>query len=380
MSASQQSESIAARRYDLDWLRACVVLMLIPYHTSRLFDIWEPFYVKNGQVSVALTGIRALLDPWGMPLLFVIAGSATWLALQRRTGIQFLRERFLRLTMPLLFGLIAIVPPQAYFAYLGQGNEISYCEFYFQYWTFRTGELMGWNGGFTLGHLWFLVWLLAFSLAFLPLFLVLRGTSGRRLIGWLAWLSERPGALFIYVIPFWLTDPLPGPIVGGLNPFSYVFLFVAGFVLIADQRFQIALDRSWPWALGLGACGLLALTAIRFAGIEFTESSLQSSLRDCLLYFTIWSWVIGLLGFGHRHLNHPGRLLGYLNRASYPYYVLHQTVIISIGFYVVQGRIGVLSKFTIVGITALGVTLGLYELGRRWSFTRFFLGIKTKKT
>lgn len=377
MSVTPQPRSTPARRYDLDWLRSAVVLMLIPYHTSRLFDTWEPFYVKNAQTSVALSGARAFLDPWGMPLLFVIAGSATWLALRRRTGIQYLRERLLRLTIPLLFGLVVIVPPQAYLAYLAHGNETSYPEFFVLYWALQTGELMGWDGGFTLGHLWFLVWLFAFSLVALPLFVFLRGRSGDRLIGWVARLSERPGVIFLFFLPFWLTDPLPGPIVGGLNPFSYIFLFIAGFVLFGDEKFQLVLDRSWRPALSLGVCTLAVLVAIRFSGIELPESSWQSSVRDGLLYFTIWALVIGLLGFGHCFLNRPGRVLSYLGAASYPYYVLHQTVIVFFGFYVVHWSIGILPKFLIIGIAALAVTLGLYELARRVSVTRFLMGIKT---
>ena len=127
-----------ARRYDLDWLRTAAVLMLIPYHASRLFDVWEPYYVKNSPTSSALTMLRAFVDPWGMPLLFVIAGAGAFFALQRRTGVQFLRERILRLIIPLVFGLLILVPPQAYFAWLGQGHQASYWKFLQQYWTFNS--------------------------------------------------------------------------------------------------------------------------------------------------------------------------------------------------------------------------------------------------
>jgi hypothetical protein len=67
---------IHTRRYDLDWLRTAAVLMLIPYHASRMFDTWEPYYVKNSPTSPSLTILRAILDLWGMPLLFVIAVAA----------------------------------------------------------------------------------------------------------------------------------------------------------------------------------------------------------------------------------------------------------------------------------------------------------------
>jgi glucan biosynthesis protein C len=367
----------ATRRYDLDWLRTAAVFMLIPYHSSRIFDIWEPFYVKNAQTSAALTLIRALLDPWGMPLLFVVAGAASWLALRRRTAAHYLRERALRLLVPFLFGLVVLVPPQAYVAWLGQGNHGSYWHFFGQYWALRTGEFMGWTGGLTLAHLWFILFLCLFSVVALPLFLALRQPAGSRAIGWLAQLFARPGALLLLVVPFWLTEPLPGPIVGGFNPFAYLFLFIAGFVLIADPRFQVALDRSWRWALGLGALTLAAVVAIRFSGIAFAESSWQSTVRDFVHHLTTWAWVTGLLGFGHCHLNRPRRWLPYLGSAAYPLYIFHQPVIVLLGFYLVPWNAGIWLKFPIIAAAATAITLGLCELARRWSVTRALFGIKS---
>ncbi len=87
------------RRDDLDWLRMAAILMLIPYHAARVFDSYEPFYVKSSQTSMGLTILRTVVDPWGMPLLFVIAGAGAFFALQRRGGRQYLGERVLRLVV-----------------------------------------------------------------------------------------------------------------------------------------------------------------------------------------------------------------------------------------------------------------------------------------
>jgi glucan biosynthesis protein C len=375
-TATPSPNTAITRRNDIDWLRIAAVFMLIPYHTSRIFDIWEDFYVKNSETSVALTGIRAFFDPWGMPLLFVLAGAATWFALRRRTGVQYLRERILRLIIPLLFGLVVIIPPQAYLAWLGQANYGTYWEFLRQYWTMSTGEIMGWTGGFTFGHLWFILFLFVFSLIALPIFLHLKGQTGRRAINWLAGLFEKPGFIFLFVIPLWLTEPLPGPIVGLMNPFSYLLLFIIGFVLFADNRFQTGLDRSLWWALGLGTITLATVAVIRFSGIQFAESSWQSSLRDFLRFFTTWAWVVGALGLAYSYFNRPSNLLPYLNSAAYPFYILHQTIILVIGFIVIRWNIAILTKFLIIAALAFGSTLALYELARHWSVTRALLGIK----
>ncbi|WP_425517379.1 acyltransferase family protein [Paenibacillus solanacearum] len=49
---------------------------------------------------------------WFMPLLFLLAGMSSFYALQRRTGAHFVKERFLRLLIPLVVGTLIIVPSQ----------------------------------------------------------------------------------------------------------------------------------------------------------------------------------------------------------------------------------------------------------------------------
>jgi hypothetical protein len=51
-----------------------------------------------------------------MPLMFWLTGASSWYALEFRTGRRYLKERILRLFIPLVFGIIIIVPPQGYLA------------------------------------------------------------------------------------------------------------------------------------------------------------------------------------------------------------------------------------------------------------------------
>ena len=98
------------RRWDIDWLRVLAVLMLFPFHTARIFNNYEPFYVKNAEWSDALTYFIYIVHPWHMPLLFLLAGASTWFALGFRSGRQYTKERFVRLLIPFIFGLLVIVP------------------------------------------------------------------------------------------------------------------------------------------------------------------------------------------------------------------------------------------------------------------------------
>jgi hypothetical protein len=98
-AASQTGTEVKAakpgRRYDIDWLRVLAVLLLFPFHTARIFDTWLPFYVKNAAASDALTYFIFYLNPWHMPLLFLLAGASTWFALGFRSAGQYTKERFI---------------------------------------------------------------------------------------------------------------------------------------------------------------------------------------------------------------------------------------------------------------------------------------------
>ena len=119
------------RRYDIDWLRIAAVLLLIPFHTARVFNWEEDFYVKNDPTSVVAQRFIDFVGPWHMSLLFLLAGMATWLAFRYRSAGQYAGERFKRLLVPFIFGLVVIVPPQTWLAYRWHGKgDPSYWSYY----------------------------------------------------------------------------------------------------------------------------------------------------------------------------------------------------------------------------------------------------------
>jgi glucans biosynthesis protein C len=355
------------RRYDLDALRVLAVLLLIPFHTARVFDTFDPFYVKNPETSGALSwAVVAFLNPWHMPLLFVLAGAATWLALGHRGATGYLGERTRRLLVPFLFGLLVVVPPQGFLASRFRGGEASVPSFLGDYWTVE-GDLSGYTGSFTPAHLWFIGFLFVFSLVALPLLVRWRGRRLRT-----RWL------LFAMPLVLLAANEAPAPNDGPQNPFYSLALFVAGYLLLADERAERAVHRRWRPLLVAAAATMTTVLLVWSSGADDTwaDGSLLDVGFSLFEQVNTWVWVLALLGAGRALLGRPARGLGHASEASFPFYVLHQTVIVAVAYVVVGWDLGVWAKFAAVGLASLTLTLGLYEVVRRTSVTRFLFGMK----
>jgi glucan biosynthesis protein C len=369
------------RRHDIDWLRLLAVLLLFPRHTARIFDIWEEFYAKNDQTSKALSYLIACLGPWHMPLFFLLAGASTWFALRFRSGGTYTRERFKRLLVPFIFGVLVIVPPQSY---LGLRNHsdytASYTTWYPHFFQLIPEDQAGYFlGGNTPGHLWFIFHLLLYSLAALPLFLYLKRDSGQRLIDRLATLVSRPGMIFLGAIPLLLT--LSFPDIAGGNPLFYILFFIYGYILMADARFGAAIDKHRTTALLLGPVVLVVKAYLDVWGWPSgTPGWFLSLLSDYGEAFIPWFSIIALLGYGKQFLNFTNRLLKYATEAAYPVYTLHQTVIVIIGFFVVGWETGVLVKFLTIMVASLVGTVLVYDVVvKRINVLRFLFGMGPRK-
>jgi peptidoglycan/LPS O-acetylase OafA/YrhL len=369
------------RRYDIDWLRVLAVLLLFPFHTARIFDTLDPWYVKNEVLSDALTYFIFVVHPWHMPLLFLLAGASTWFALGFRSGGQYAKERITRLLVPFIFGLLVIVPPQSYFGFLDHtGVSLPYLAWYPNYFSINPADIDGYFlGGFALGHLWFILFLFIFSLLALPLFLYLRNhESGRRFTAWLASVFSLPGLIL-----------LPGLLLYGIarlinfypNPLFFITYFILGFILLADARFEHAIDQHKAIALILGP--MLYLVFGYFLLFGFPGNPPSWSIELFRLYndgLAGWFIVIAFLGYAKLFLKTSNSFLRYNAQASYPIYILHQTVIVIFGYFMLQWSIGILPKYVTILLGSIVVSYVIYDLLiKRFNLTRFLFGMRLKK-
>ena len=370
-----------ARRYDIDWLRIAAVLLLIPYHTARVFNWEEDWYIKNVPTDVLAQRFIDFVGPWHMSLLFLLAGAASWLAFRYRSGARYAGERFKRLLIPFVFGVLVIVPPQTWLAYNSHhGTDLSYWEYLPKFFT-TVESLEGFQGGFTVGHLWFILFLFVFSLVSLPLFLWLRNRGGRRVVRAFGRAAQAPALLIllpvlVLVLP-WLENEDD---FSGQPPIGLFLVFVLGFLLLADDRVGRVIDRHWWWILGLGVAASVAYIWAEPRAGGWPDTVAVFAGMKTLYEVGVWCMILGLLGLGHRFFTASGPAWSYATEAAYPFYILHQTVIVLIAYVVVQWGVGIPLKYGLIAATSFVLTLAVYEVAvRRWRFVRPLFGMKPKR-
>lgn len=186
------------RRFDLDWLRVIVFTILIFYHVGMFFVPWD-WHIKNNEVSESFRWPMLFVNQWRLSSLFLISGMGTCFALSHRTVRLYLRERLHRLFLPLIFGMLIIVPPQVYVERL---VNLQINSSYFQYFPMHAFTGIYPEGNLSWHHLWFLPYLLIFSIVLTPLFIKLRSNPESVFLNKQRQFLKNPYFLFVYAIPF----------------------------------------------------------------------------------------------------------------------------------------------------------------------------------
>jgi len=379
----------ATRLHYIDWLRVLAMCTIFFFHNARLYDYWD-WHIKNADVSRAADIFIEFCNPWLMPLFFILAAASIYSAMKTRTAGGFAKERTLRLLIPIvILGFFIIGPPQVYLERVASGAFNG--SFFLFYGTqYFSNGIYGLHdaGNFTLVpmHMWFLWLLFIFSLVLLPLFLYNKQT-GRSLGSRLATLFEKPWTLVVPVLLIALSQAILGlegalTFGGGWNHISYLVFFISGYLMFSNTRIQENIKR-YAWVALIMALVLLVLDYLaQFRVIKLSIPETTGAGIGIWTFLTLKSWcfLLVILGFGSRYLNFKNRFLGYANEAVLPFYILHQTVIIIIGFFVIQLSIGIAPKYFIVATSSFVAIMAIYELlVKRINILRFLFGMRWKK-
>jgi len=367
------------RLYFIDWLRVFAVLLLVPFHTGMMFVRWG-FHIENTEKSGAVELFNGFLGIWHMPLLILLSGAGSWFALNHRGPGGYLRERFLRLVVPLVFGILVVVPPQVYCERLAHGE---FSGSFLAFWPHIFNGVYP-EGNFSYHHLWFLAYLFTYCVLALPIFVWLRPRLKRPEA--FAWM-KRPVALLALSLPTGIVySVLLVPYHGQQNfvddwsrYFAYLILFIYGFALFAGD----AVETIQRWRRLYLLLAVVCVFSIKIMEDSGLQPDWGYNPHFILLFtyriFVAWCWMLAIVGYGRQYLDFSHPVLTYANEAVLPFYVLHQTIIVVIGYFVIQQTWGVAAKYFFILILAFILTLAAYEfLIRRFNVPRVLFGMRMK--
>ncbi|GJM10092.1 MAG: hypothetical protein DHS20C11_23680 [Lysobacteraceae bacterium] len=357
------------RRYELDWLRVLAFMVLILFHAGMAF-VEFPWHIKNQDTSHGLTILWGFLHGWRMPLLFLISGAGIWFALGKRGALGFIGERSRRLLIPLVFGVLVVVPPQVYLERLSQGVEFSsYLDFYPHF--FEGYYFSAEGGNFSPHHLWFIGSLFVYCLVLAPVLVLLRSARGDAFRAWFDRFFARGINIYLLVVPFYLGYLIwPG---GFFFNSGSALLIVLGFLLVSSEAIWPRLE-----ALRNGSL-LLALVLFALALTSYFSPGGETRLRlfDLLSIPAALTMLFAILGFARRYLAFNNRFLAYANEGVYPYYILHQTFTVIIVYWLVPLNMNLWLKFGLsLAGTVIATALTYHLLIRPFDLIRPLFGLK----
>lgn len=359
-------------RYDfLDWLRVIAIFVLFFFHTGMIFVGWG-WHIVNNETIPELVWPMDIAHRLRMPLLFVIAGAGMWFALRRRSVGCFLKERTVKLLLPLIVGMFLVVPPQIYYERLSRGQWTGgYLDFY----VTRVLHFVPYPAGdFSWHHLWFILYLYVYVLLLLPAML---------------WWKRRgpnlaPGKwIFLLGFPLGINEMLLKSIYPEAHTlFSDWYIFNHYLMLTIYGYVMASMPGIWKWLCEVRRWSLIGgtvLLVLLIYGLNTGVVPHDSPVDHIGANVFTWLFAMVFLGYGYRYLSFMNPLLAWAREASYPFYILHQTVIVTIGYYVIQRPWTPWTKYAVVLTGSLLACFVLYDgCVRRFAVLRLIFGMKVR--
>jgi peptidoglycan/LPS O-acetylase OafA/YrhL len=368
-------EGGSQRRHHLDAIRVSAILLLIPYHAAR--------YIQKGDGDPRIVdAVVWFVHTWHMPLFFAISGFLAASALRRSTAALQVRARFRRLGLPLVVGMLTVVPLANFFV-IGAASL----------WP-RKGALppkreldLANVFSFTPRHLWFISYLLVISLLAIGIWLAIQRAPGigaalNRGFGrlmrswWAVPVLASVSAAILFTKTGWVAG---GTASNSLIPaptlFAYYGLFFGFGWLLSGQTDLIDELKRGAW-LRLGVGALIAVPAflLFYDNGDFTGNvgtpGVLAEIDALRLYglFTVglvcWLTLFGLWGALARHVRKESRVLRYLSDASFWIYLVHIPFLVALQSTLSTTDLAIPVRWTLTVSGTFALALGTYALIR----------------
>lgn len=377
----------AARLVFLDWARIGAFGLLVLYHVGMYYVTWD-WHIKSPHAAATIQPLMRLVSPWRLDLLFLVSGVATsFMLLRAGAGRTLPGVRARRLLLPLLFGMLVIVPPQAYLEVVQKygygGDYLAFMRLYLagaRDFCASDGKcliLPTWN------HLWFLPYLFAYTLV---LWLAVRSVPG--LPDRAARACERlPAGAALFLLPVLylvatrvlLARPFPVTHAFAGDWFAhaqFLAMFLLGAVL---ARAPLVLERMQQlrW---IALAVALASWVLLVSGLLPPRGADRSVELARVVAYSLQQWcaIVAVIGFARRHLNHDGPVRRYLTDAVFPVYVLHQTLTILLAWTMIPAQLTPAVEAPLLVVATFVLCLAGYEGVRRVRWLRPLFGLKRR--
>jgi surface polysaccharide O-acyltransferase-like enzyme len=330
---------------------------VVLHHLAITYGAPGSWYYNESQAGMPEIVLLSLFvvtnQSFFMGMFFFISALFILPSLSGKGTSRFIRERLLRLGIPLVLYFFIISPLTVFInhRYI-QRLDVSLLQY-----------ISGGNGaGF--GPMWFVEALLVFSLVFL----LVRPVAVRINLPFPRIKTILMAAVFTGLLQFLLRIELP---VGWSMPFTdfqlpffvqYMLLFALG--IIAQQNNWLdAISTGYALKWFLFAQGLIfvgfpllligggftSLGTDAFMG-GFTWQSLGYALWEQLLGFSL---IIALFGLFKKHFNRQGNTARFLSRSAYGVFIIHPFVLVAISAFFVSWNAPPLVKLIVLAPLAL---------------------------
>lgn len=342
-----QQPAMPHRRHDIDALRALAFALLILYHGCMLYVAGEDWnwHLKSTHLAEWLQVPMLFVNRWRMDLIFLISGLSVHFLLRGSTAGRFIAGRSWRLLLPLVFGCLVIVPVQPYVQGIANGAvQPGYLQFLGDYFGGRPwprDAFDGWEHGFTWNHLWYLVYLWCYTLVFaalLPLLRRLPNPFARLRGGWLLMVPALPLLFYTFALQPHFEDT--GDLINDWYRHAVYFtVFLYGWWLGGTQAVWdelVRLRRRALWA----ALALAGVYLTMVFGLPDDMPEWVGAIGRTLRNLYIWMALCAILGWSKACFDKPFRWLPWANEAVYPWYVLHQSLILLLAYWLLPLQLG----------------------------------------
>ena len=347
------------RKHYIDNIRISIILLLFPYHT---FMIWNnfgtKFYIWEGNNNT-LSYLIVLVGSWFMPVLFVIAGMSARYSLEKRSTKEFIMERIKKVLIPFVSGLIILVPFQTLYArrfFEGyNGGIIENFKYFFTHFS----DLNGYDGMFTFGHLWFLLYLFIIALITLVIIKKIPYNKVNAKINKINIIG-----IILLFVPIFVAYHVGN--FGGQSIGKYILLYLLGYYLFNDEFIEKLLKYKML-ILPLFFISEIILVALY---------AMYGYYGDLFVNFVGWLGILSCIIIGRLFMNKENKITKYFKKSAFPIYILHQTVLVIIGFYTFKMLDSIYLQVCTIIFGSFIVTVVLYEVISKIPVVKKIIGVR----